>query len=159
MKITEELINEVLNQVRPVAVNNNQDGAEILFSATSLKNYSELLVARLLGDARQVVSTVDTSTSKLSAAEVVVNTFLIEVEAELKRARAKFPGDTITTIALGEEVGELSKALLDEPGANVWKEAVQTATMAARVAIDGDNSVDAWRLRKGLDNHRKHGSL
>ncbi|WP_020201897.1 hypothetical protein [Cupriavidus sp. WS] len=80
--------------------------------------------------------------------------FMADVSAELRRARAKFPGDRIMTIALAEEFGELCKAILDEPGANVWKEAVQTAVMAARVAIDGDSSVDEWRSAKGLDNHR-----
>jgi hypothetical protein len=76
------------------------------------------------------------------------------VEAELRRARELFPGDRIMTIALAEEFGELAKAMLDESGANVWKEAVQTAVMAARVAIDGDSSVDDWRRERGLDNHR-----
>lgn len=83
--------------------------------------------------------------------------FMADVAAELDRARAKFPGDRIMTIALAEEFGELAKAMLDEPGANVWKEAVQTAVMAARVAIDGDSSVDEWRTVKGLDNHRNEG--
>lgn len=84
--------------------------------------------------------------------------FMADVAAELERARAKFPGDRIMTIALAEEFGELAKAMLDESGANVWKEAVQTAAMAARVAIDGDSSVDEWRAAKGLDNHRCAGA-
>lgn len=83
--------------------------------------------------------------------------FMADVAAELVRARTKFPGDRIMTIALAEEFGELAKAMLDEPGTNVWKEAVQTAVMAARVAVDGDNSVDEWRASKGLDNHRNGG--
>lgn len=83
--------------------------------------------------------------------------FMADVAAELKRARAKFPGDRIMTIALAEEFGELAKAMLDESGARVWKEAVQTAVMAARVAIDGDSSVDDWRAAKGLDDHRNGG--
>lgn len=77
--------------------------------------------------------------------------FMEEVRAELKRARAKFPGDRIMTIALAEEFGELCKAVLDEDAAAVRKEAVQTAVMAARVAIDGDGSVREWRAAKGLD--------
>jgi hypothetical protein len=77
--------------------------------------------------------------------------FLAEVRAELLRARVKFPGDRIMTIALAEEFGELCKAVLDEPSAKVRAEAVQTATMACRVAIDGDSSVDEWRRLKGLD--------
>lgn len=85
--------------------------------------------------------------------------FIAAVAEELKHAREKFPGDRIMTIALAEEFGELAKAMLDESGERVWKEAVQTAVMAARVAIDGDSSVDQWRAEKGLDNHRCAGDL
>lgn len=80
-----------------------------------------------------------------------VESFLDEVRAELVRARSKFPGDRIMTIALAEEFGELCKAVLDEPAENVRKEAVQTAVMAARVVLDGDGSVTAWRAERGLD--------
>lgn len=80
-----------------------------------------------------------------------VEDFLDQVRAELTRARALFPGDRIMTLAMAEEFGELVKAVLDEPAANVRKEAVQTAVMAARVVLDGDGSVDAWRAAKGLD--------
>lgn len=80
-----------------------------------------------------------------------VEAFLDDVRRELMRARGKFPGDRIMTIALAEEFGELCKAVLDEPAINVRKEAVQTAVMAARVIIDGDGSVNAWRESKGLD--------
>ncbi|MGO9171974.1 MAG: hypothetical protein ACLP7P_08430 [Rhodomicrobium sp.] len=86
--------------------------------------------------------------------EQFTGAFLADVKAELERARAKFPGDRIMTIAFHEEAGELTKALLDEPAAQVWREAVQTAVMAARVAIEGDSSLDEWRKAKGLDNHR-----
>jgi hypothetical protein len=86
-----------------------------------------------------------------SGAVSEADAFLAEVRAELIRARAKFPGDRIMTIALAEEFGELCKAVLDEPSANVRKEAVQTAVMACRVALDGDGSVDAWRRERGLD--------
>jgi hypothetical protein len=76
--------------------------------------------------------------------------FLSEVKAELSRARAKFPGRRIMMLALAEEFGELAKALLDDSPASIRREAVQTAVMAARVAIDGDESVDVWRSKKGL---------
>ena len=85
------------------------------------------------------------------AADDEIEVFLAEVRAELIRARAKFPGDRIMTIALAEEFGELCKAVLDESAANVRKEAVQTAVMAARVALDGDGSVRDWRRERGLD--------
>ena len=80
-----------------------------------------------------------------------VEVFLDEIRAELKRARAKFPGDRIMGLALAEEFGELIKAMLDEPAANVRKEAIQTAVMAARVVLDGDRSVKEWRAQQGLD--------
>jgi len=80
-----------------------------------------------------------------------VDAFLADVRAEIIRARTKFPGDRIMTIALAEEFGELVKAVLDESSANVRKEAVQTATMCARVVLDGDGSVNEWRAQKGLD--------
>jgi hypothetical protein len=97
---------------------------------------------------------IEAALSRQPSAGDAVNQFMADVATELKRARAKFPGDRIMTIALAEEFGELAKAMLEECGANVWKEAVQTAVMAARVAIDGDSSVDEWRATKGLDNHR-----
>lgn len=71
--------------------------------------------------------------------------------AELRRARAKFPGDNVTMLALMEEVGELAKATFEESRENVRKEAVQVATMAMRVVLDGDATLDAWRAAKGLD--------
>ncbi|SOE85641.1 hypothetical protein SAMN05446935_6114 [Burkholderia sp. YR290] len=80
-----------------------------------------------------------------------VEAFLADVRAELIRARTKFPGDRIMTIALAEEFGELCKAVLDESAANVRKEAVQTAVMCARVVLDGDGSVNDWRRERGLD--------
>ncbi len=45
----------------------------------------------------------------------------------------------------------LTKVRIQEPRANVRKEAVQTAVMCARVVLDGDGSVNAWRAEKGLD--------
>jgi hypothetical protein len=73
------------------------------------------------------------------------NNFPVAVAAELVRARAKFPGTTNVTVALAEELGELSKALLDHSygkGENdaVYAEAVQVAAMAQRVAEEGDPS-------------------
>lgn len=87
----------------------------------------------------------------MTSTDEQVEAFLDDVRRELMRARSKFPGDRIMTIALAEEFGELCKAVLDEPAVNVRKEAVQTAVMAARVIIDGDGSVNAWRESKGLD--------
>ena len=74
-----------------------------------------------------------------------------EIAAELGRARAKFPGDNVTMLALIEEVGELAKATFEESRAAVRKEAVQVCVMAIRVVLDGDATLNAWRQAKGLD--------
>ena len=83
--------------------------------------------------------------------DAAVEAFLDEVRAEIIRARHKFPGDRIMGLAFAEEAGELVKAMLDEPAANVRKEAVQVATMAARIVLDGDGSLTDWRAQRGLD--------
>lgn len=77
--------------------------------------------------------------------------FLADVEAEVRRARDKFPVANLTMAALTEEVGELAKAMLDEPWKRVRAEAVQVAAMALRVALDGDLSFDQHRRASGLD--------
>lgn len=79
----------------------------------------------------------------------VEDDFLREVKAELQRARAKFPDSSGSMTALTEEVGELAKALLDEPLVRVRKEAVQVAVMAIRVAIDGDPTLNEYRRKRG----------
>lgn len=78
--------------------------------------------------------------------------FLDAVRCEAMRAQGLFPGRQIKAMAMNEEVGELNKALLDEPWEAVYKEAVQSAAMAALLALKGDSSLDAWRASKGLDN-------
>ena len=69
--------------------------------------------------------------------------FLADVADEIERARAKFRGDRHRLAALGEEAGELSRAMLEHhhgklDAEQVYREAVQVATMAARVATEGD---------------------
>jgi len=71
--------------------------------------------------------------------------FSAAVADELLRARSKFPGTKNVTVALGEELGELCKSLLDHSygkGENdaVYTEAVHVAAMAQRVAEEGDPS-------------------
>lgn len=77
-----------------------------------------------------------------------VEGFLADVRVEIVRARTKFPGDNLTTIALMEEVGEVAKAVLDETPERVRKEAVQVACMAARLVLDGDSSTTAYRAAR-----------
>ncbi len=69
-----------------------------------------------------------------------------DVLSELAKARKKFPTQDVwvTLSALSEEVGELNQAILQhhfEPAKgktkeDIYKEAVQVATMAIRVALD-----------------------
>lgn len=105
------------------------------------------------------MSAVETITARLNV-ELAFNAagvsasvieMLGEIAVELERARAKFPGDNVTTLALVEEVGELAKATFEQSRAAVRKEAVQVAVMAMRVVLDGDATLDGWRASKGLD--------
>lgn len=75
----------------------------------------------------------------------------LEISAELRRARTKFPGPDATLAALMEEVGEVAKATMDESRERVRKEAVQVAVMAIRLILDGDATLDEFRRSKGLD--------
>jgi hypothetical protein len=55
---------------------------------------------------------------------------------ELERARALHPGNALLFEALGEEVGELARALGGGDG-DVITEAVQVACVAIRIASEG----------------------
>lgn len=79
------------------------------------------------------------------------NRLMVEIMAELSRARAKFPGENVTFAALVEEVGELATATFSESRDRVRKEAVQVAVMAMRMALDGDCTFDDWRDKNRLD--------
>lgn len=74
------------------------------------------------------------------------NVFLGALQRELTRARNKFPASDYMMTAIQEEVGELSQALLKlqvEGGGcrqNVFREAVQVAVTAMRLATEGDPS-------------------
>lgn len=80
----------------------------------------------------------------LRTSEGAIDTFIEDVEREVRRAMKKFPQPNPTIAALAEEVGELSKAMLHirEGKHNDWwrvyDEAVQVAAMACRAAIEGD---------------------
>lgn len=72
--------------------------------------------------------------------------------AEVQRARAKFPGNAVMTLALMEQVGKLAQALEhtrrghgERCGAGyVQSLAVTVASMAMRVATEGDSSVPQY---------------
>lgn len=70
---------------------------------------------------------------------------IVKINAELERAREKFPMPNPTFVALVEEVGELAEALLkcksEFPAVSsraVYAEALQVATMAIRIMEEGD---------------------
>lgn len=69
----------------------------------------------------------------------------LEVAAELRYARKRFPMPDLLVLALAEEAGEVVKAALDmraaKPGASreaLRKECIQTIAMAVRVMEEGD---------------------
>ena len=69
--------------------------------------------------------------------------FLECVRAELQAARKAWPGNDDMGFVVLEEAGELAKAMLHHKhhgghAIEVWKEAVQTAAMAMRIATEGD---------------------
>ena len=77
---------------------------------------------------------------------------------ELRRARKKFPSSQFMLGAVMGEVGELANALLEykfstyNSWSMIYKEAVQVAVCAARLAIEGDPSIaspPSPELRKG----------
>lgn len=74
--------------------------------------------------------------------------FLEQVREEVGRARGLFPKPDGLMVALTEEVGELAKALLDEPWKRVEEEAVQVAAMALRVATEGDPTLSKLREKR-----------
>jgi NTP pyrophosphatase (non-canonical NTP hydrolase) len=68
------------------------------------------------------------------------------IRDELKAAREAFPGKTHMLTALVEEVGEVAKAMMEhdrKEGTSVQqvlREAVQVASMAIRIAVEGDDN-------------------
>ena len=81
----------------------------------------------------------------MKSVQACSNTFLNEVHAELISARDKFPGSGRLHGAFAKEAGEVAKALLKilesgEPPENVYKECIQAAAMACRLAVEGDPS-------------------
>lgn len=65
------------------------------------------------------------------------------IEAEVIRARLKFPGNAKLLAALTEEVGELAKAMLQRRGKDeIQREAIQVACVAIRIVEEGDSDFD-----------------
>lgn len=65
------------------------------------------------------------------------------LDAEMVRARAKFPGNRQLLTACTEELGEVARALLQRKGREeVCREALQVAVVALRIYEEGDASFD-----------------
>lgn len=77
--------------------------------------------------------------------------FVEAMRAEHQRALAKYPAPNTNLAALAGEAGEVATAMNKEPFANVQTEAVQTAVMCARLALEGDPFMDKYRTSAGLD--------
>jgi antirestriction protein len=66
------------------------------------------------------------------------------IRGELRLSREAFPGNHYIHAALIEEVGELSKALMEHStsgkitAAELFHEAIQVAAMAIRIGTEGD---------------------
>lgn len=77
--------------------------------------------------------------------------FLLCMLDELKKAKKKHPGNALRLVAVGEEFGEVCKAVLDEPWQNVYKECAQLSSTSLRLAVEGDSCVVTPRLNNNLN--------
>lgn len=62
-----------------------------------------------------------------------------QAQTVIDRARRLYPTNEKLLPALMEEVGELSRALLDEDDGDYREEAIQVACVALRIATEGDS--------------------
>jgi len=70
-------------------------------------------------------------------APLTVRNLILEIE----RSRTKFPGHRYLLAALVEEVGELAEAMASGSNKEVYKEAIQVACIALRVAEEDDSTI------------------
>lgn len=63
---------------------------------------------------------------------------IANIEVELEHARAKFPYSTHLSVALMEEVGEMSHDILEGNWELARREAAQVAAVAIRIIEEGD---------------------
>lgn len=79
-----------------------------------------------------------------------------DVAGEVRRAREKFPNNDHMMAALMEEVGELSKAFLENEGNDrVRAEAMQVACVAIRIMEEGDADYPGVEPSKGRSVYPK----
>lgn len=69
------------------------------------------------------------------------------VLSEIQRARDKFPESACRHMAMCEEAGEVAQALMYEPWVSVVAECVQVAAASLRLAVEGDTTLEPFRLR------------
>jgi NTP pyrophosphatase (non-canonical NTP hydrolase) len=62
----------------------------------------------------------------------------LALDQEIMRARTKFPGNRFLLAALVEEVGELAEAIAAGDKSAIYREAIQCACVAVRIAEEGD---------------------
>lgn len=77
--------------------------------------------------------------------------FLNDVQAEYETAQRNWPGNYLKGYVCAQEFGELIKAMMKEPNANVYREAVQLAAAAMQCALLGDSVLDQTRKDRNLD--------
>lgn len=83
------------------------------------------------------------------------NGIILDIVAELARARAKFPNTKHVLAALTEETGELAQAFLhheyENKGGhgNIYAEGIQVAAMAIRAIGEGDSTFPSYNPSLG----------
>lgn len=88
----------------------------------------------------------------MATTDIDVQKFLVAVGDEVERARKLFPtGANKTLAAATEEIGEVANALIEnelgkDTVAHIYKECIQLAAMATRIAIDGDGSFNRQNI-------------
>lgn len=81
-----------------------------------------------------------------------LETFIMDLRDEVQSATKKFPRPDAILAALMEEAGEVANAVLDRPWNEVYKECIQTAAMALRLALEGDPTLRETRVRRNGDD-------
>jgi hypothetical protein len=76
---------------------------------------------------------------------------LILVREEALSALEQYSSPDGLMCALTEEVGELARAMMSEPRENILAEAVQVASLAIRIAIEGDPTLNGIRAKRNAD--------
>lgn len=71
--------------------------------------------------------------------------FQLDPAETIAQTRIAFPDNTLKLAVLTKQTGQLAEVLLDHragtaTAADIWRQAVQVAAMAARIATEGDSS-------------------